>query len=71
LSDVTTLDAVEGTKGDRKRCKKHLQEAATRANVDNGNNKPVGNSSVACVAIAAGGGKRQAHLPTDHFMKLM
>jgi hypothetical protein len=31
----------------------------------------VGNSSVACVAIATGGGKRQARTPTDHFMKLM
>jgi hypothetical protein len=41
------------------------------ANCDGGNNGDVGSSGVVCVMTAAGNGKHQARLPTDHIERLL
>jgi hypothetical protein len=60
LSDITMKDTRETTKGDRKRLKQHLKEAATVANEDGGDNKQAGDSGVVHFVAAAGSGKHQA-----------
>jgi hypothetical protein len=66
--DIIIHDAEEGGK---KGCKQRCQETAPTVNDDDGNNKQARSSSMACAVTAAGSGKHQAWLPTNHFEKLL
>jgi hypothetical protein len=71
LSGITVQNAEEGARGDKKRCKQHLQGVAAVADSDGGDNKEADSSGVARVVTAAGNSKRLAWPPTDHFERLL
>jgi hypothetical protein len=70
-SNVTTHNSKEGIKGDKKRCKQHLQGAATTTDHDDGNDGKAGGSGVRRSLTTTRSDKCQARLPTDHFKRLM
>jgi hypothetical protein len=70
-SNVAIRDAGECTKGSKKRHKQRLQEAATAAYDDGGNDKLAGGSGVVCITTATSSGKRQARPPMNHSEKLL
>jgi hypothetical protein len=57
-SDVATHSDKEGVRGDKKRCKQHLQGDATMTSHDDGNDGEAGGSSVRRSSTTARSDKR-------------
>jgi hypothetical protein len=69
--NVVIQDVEEGVRGSKKRCKQCHQETAPTVGDDSGNNKQADSSDVVRATAAAGSGKRQVRLPTNHSEKLL
>jgi hypothetical protein len=70
-SDITVWGAEEGTKTGKKRCKQCLQGVITTNDSDSDNDETTGGPRAVHNVTAAGGGKRQAQPPTDHFERFL
>jgi hypothetical protein len=70
-SDIIIHDTKEGTNDSNSKRKQRPQWVMTAADYDGDNDEKADDSSVGHVVTVTCSGKRQAHLPTYHFERLL